>query len=252
MGKKICFFTVATGRWKIFILPYIFSCLYYNKDAFVEILTRDNDVNQEALKTLRQIFGDSFSVRELPWIDPDRFMPDAALRFILEPQTKLEYTYIGDVDIFILDSYISTFQGNIIESSGGYYSNVVRLNHDRKLTGLHCVKTKPYYDKTRAVRESIVCSTGSDEIMLYDIVEKCIGDPKNYPNKIIREHGFHLSLMREPKKDPSNPTKPSWSISSLKYQKEYLRLKNTKEWQSIYPFFDEKYKSILRQVEDNF
>ena len=252
MDKKICFFTVATGRWKMFILPYIFSVLYFNKDAFVEVLTRFEDVFTEGIVPLAEMFNYNFKIRELPAIDPARKLPDAALRFVLEPQIKCEYTYIGDVDILVLQSGISKYHEDIMAEANSCYSNIVRPNNVRRFTGLHVVKSQPYYDATRELRDTISIKHGNDEMLLYEIVEKCIGDPLLYTNEKICEHGFHLSLMREPKIDPANPMKPAWSIRNTEYQKTYFELKETAEWKAIYPFFDPEFKDILRRAEEAF
>ena len=252
MEKRICFFTVATDRWKMFILPYIFSVLYFNKDACLELLTRKTDIDPQALGILTGMFRNYFVIRELPEVEGPRKIPDAGLRFVLEPNIRLEYTYIGDVDILVLQSGISNYHEEIINASGGYYSNIVRPNNVRRFTGLHVVKTQPYYDATRAMRETVKCLHGNDEMLLYEIVEKCIGDPRLYPNTKICEHGFHLSLMREPKIDPNNPTKPAWSIRNPDYQKTYFELKETPEWKAIYPFFDPEFRDILRRAEEAF
>lgn len=242
--------TVATGNWNIFILPYIFSCLYFNKDSYVEIYTKDFIKNEDSFNVLKELFGDSFFLYELPLFDKKRNLPDCAIRFLIEPVKKVDYTYIGDVDILILETNIVDFHKKIIEENGGYFSNIIRPN-SKRLTGLHCVKTVPYYEKIKNIKEIINCKFGSDEEMLYEIVDNSIGF-LNYKNIERPLHGFHFSLMREPKIDLKNLDKPIWSIKCKKHQQNYLNLKNSKEWEMIYPYFDDRYKKILKLAEENF
>ena len=161
--------------------------------------------------------------------------------------TYINQPFLSNED---LELNILEIHKKIIETNGGYYSNIVRPD-TRRLTGLHCVKTIPYYEKTKLARETIPCTSGSDEILLFQIVEKSINNPLENTNKLRPIHGFHFSLMRGPTQ-VEDSDKPIWNVNSLEYQKTYLELKTTKEWQTIYPFFDDKYKDILKRAEENF
>jgi hypothetical protein len=235
----------------MFVLPYIFSHLYFNKDAFVEIYVRSNNFDCEAINLLYDMFESSFTIKNLPFDVRERKMPESAFRFIMEPEVKLEYTYIGDVDILCLLSNIAESEGKKISEHGGIFINRIRPS-SKRLTGLHCVKTNPYYDMTRNIRESIICNSGSDEMMLYQIVDEAIGGLDQYKNDSMPDQGFHLSLNREPLYNPNFPNIPPWNLCTKEMRNIYLEMKKSNEWSKIYPYFDPKYKDMLSKAENAF
>jgi len=238
MGYNLLFFTVATGRYKIYITPYIFCALYNNPNARAEIMT-DNSIDYKqkslALPILEKQFPERFLIREIPkGIEPH------TARFVCEPITKLEYTYINDVDIMILESNLVETHTGIMAAKQSIFSNRMRGTH--KLTGCQFVKTAQYYKMTARARATTKLK---DEHALYDIVNRGIGRPQIWTSELRPIHGFHLSPNREPIPAPGLA---GWKMGPEPLRLLYRVMIQSRKWQEIQPYFDREYNDLLKTL----
>lgn len=103
---NINFFTVAFGRYSLFLLPYISAALYMNKNSFAEILMDNPEyVKPRYRQFLNKYFKDRWRVSKIPaqfskWNDLKRMK---SIRWVAKPTVTAKYTYIGDIDILITD-----------------------------------------------------------------------------------------------------------------------------------------------------
>ena len=196
---QLLFFTVATGIYKSFVVPYMYFAFRNNPNSAFEFVLDDVEgfvlENEEVLSYLKSL-GCIYHLRSTPKLKNYPRM-DNSLRFILEPELKAEYVYIGDVDIMIIENIFSKHR-HVFEQ-GLPYSNVIRTN-TKKLTGLHFCKYSEQYPLPNV--DDLIEQFPNDEDLLYAIMERkgMIFDLEVYNQKIgIRPlHGVHMSLNRAP------------------------------------------------------
>jgi hypothetical protein len=144
-----------------------------------------------------------------PGNDAPRVAMQNTYRFVVPPESKADFVYIGDVDIMIVDDV--WIKHKRVFERGLPYSNRVRHN-TTKLTGLHFTRYDTYYPLPE-IRD-IANEFKNDEEVLYQIVKRSgqldrqaeidavgVGRPV---------HGIHMSLNRIPFSDPS--IRVDWGI----------------------------------------
>lgn len=123
--------------------------------------------------------------------------------------------YFGDVDILHLRETKSLFEFHLIQAEKHAlpFSNKVRplLNDNSissgRLTGLHFVKVKPYFEKmtpvidkfisNKSYRDLILEGTERNEHVLFNLCKAAFSfDPKDLLQNERPWHGFHLGLVR--------------------------------------------------------
>ena len=127
-----------------------------------------------------------------------------------EEVSDFEYVYIGDVDFIICreDPDIRARHVGHCRQNDLPYSNAVRVKDPpvRRLSGLHFIIVKPYYEKMASamaeMRERILSGAFSDapivgnEFLLYEMVDRGIG---RFPSLFYRPgHGLHLGVLADP------------------------------------------------------
>jgi len=263
--ETINFFTSSDNdTHNMFVIPFIFSVLYHVKNSFCEILINDSkefiNNNLNVLNIISDEFGDRFLIRDIPiYYNNDNINfkyqhIGQLVRFLEFPNIKLDYTYIGDIDILVLDSNIVNIHKKLMHKQKNFYSNIVRPNSNR-LTGCMCVKTTDYYDK---IKESIKLFKNdpktiyypvlNDEILLYNlIVSSGIDLPKYNSGEYRPIHGIHTSLNRPtPIGDNVNL---GWGISNNKLHK-YKEFRNTKIFNKVYKHFSSDYIDfVIKQLD---
>jgi len=255
--KDLNFFINCDGKYNLFILPYIFFALTQEPNSVIEVVTdRPDDIKKmKGLDILKEIFDTEFLIRNKKNCN----IPSQKSRFLEEPELKTNYTYIGDVDILLTES-IKEFHIMKMERRKLCFDNEIRPNiSNKRITGLHFVKSNEYYKKTNKSRSKyITCSGGNDENMLYNIIEDTFGDPikimsdepictenfvKNRP-----VHGIHMSLNRAP--IVIQPEKRfKWVVKSHE-EKEYVRIVNTEEWKAFEHYLPQKFKNLQKLLEE--
>jgi hypothetical protein len=221
MNYNLLFFTAATRRYKNFITPYCFFALYHNINAKAEIMIDGASEymgrNAGAQRVLNQLFPDRILLREI-----SRKLEPHTARFVCEPLTELQYTYINDVDILILESDLVETHTKIMREHKSIFSN--RMRGTDKLTGVQFVITAPYYKVTEQARATTKLF---DEHALYDIVNRGIGRPQNFTSDLRPVHGFHVSMNRPPVA-PSGQA--AWKLGPEPLREKYRAAIKSMEW----------------------
>lgn len=202
---KLLFFTCATKFYANFVIPYCYFAAKFNPSSAFEFIIDDvQDFKQKhsrSIKWLTENFKISILLRSKKDELNLKVKIDNSIRFVLNPKTPSEYTYIGDVDIIILEEILKKHAP--IFDLGLPYSNVVRQNpvgRVGRLTGLHLCKSQSQYPLGPI--DDLIQKFNSDEELLYAIMER---KGLLYSNDIIQHlnidrpiHGIHLSLNRLP------------------------------------------------------
>ncbi len=259
-GRKrphINFYTAVVDgniRYQDYVVPYIISALYHNENSTAEILVSDvsafTSVYRDVLKILDQNFEGRYRIRSIPGYVTD-ILPNS-VRFLTVPETMAAYTYIGDVDVLILDPHIAEWHATYMQENGLPYSNNQRKGQEM-LTGLHCVHSDRYYSKIDAANLNIFVQSlkkqnlayrHHDEKLLYSIVKHCVGKlPTDYYSYATRPvHGIHMSPNREPL------GQPGWEITPLNAVR-YLEFRESELWKSALPVFSEAYREQINRID---
>ncbi|MGE3251218.1 MAG: hypothetical protein AB7J28_12810 [Hyphomonadaceae bacterium] len=145
------FYTCANKKYEPFALLFAASVLEHVADSAVEIVLESAEAfeaeNAAALGLIREAHGaHCFTVTSDAFRrgDPPRPILPNSVRFIVEPQTQAEFTYICDIDIIVLDGSIVAQHLAFMERTGLPYSNSQRAGTDR-LTGLHFARSAALY-----------------------------------------------------------------------------------------------------------
>mmetsp|Transcript_20187 Transcript_20187/g.29612 ORF Transcript_20187/g.29612 Transcript_20187/m.29612 type:complete len:429 (+) Transcript_20187:131-1417(+) len=216
----INFFSCAVGEMYEDLLPmYAFFALanHHSIGAFVEIVVPDSasfiQRHNNSLSWLQNTFVSNntaaICVRDFIGDHIKRTQYTNTWRYLEVPIRTAKYTFIGDVDIFFVESVLDPMRFKQMEFFGLPYSNIVRdydvEPEERRLTGVMLVETEKFYTPALIKAQATVNAAGNDEIFLYKIVvEAGIGIPDpNTTDKLLRYrpvHGIHLSLNRGPQK----------------------------------------------------
>ena len=245
MAGRACrttFFTVADKRYELFALPYAASVLAHNADARVEICLLDADEferrNADALRLLAESHGDGrLLLRNMENVGVS---PNSA-RFLETPKVLTEYTYIGDIDILVLEA-VSDIHIERMGELGLPYSNQVRTGR-RALSGLHFTRSDAYYP--------VVPPDGfdphGDEALLYALVTArgWAMPPKDVKRPGV--HGYHMSPNRSPlSPQAGSRSTVAWGLGrSKEHLAAYRALKQSDPWRELFPLLDVRYRLLL-------
>ena len=273
---RTTFFTSANNAYELFVLPYMTSVLVHNEDARVEVCLDDSAAftlaNAAALDILATGFGsDRFLLRNTAELSnvsdsgmADTTVPPNTVRFIQTPEVITEYTYIGDIDMLLLESVTDKHLRRMAHT-GMPYSNILRPGR-KALSGLHFTRSDIYYP----VRIAPDAALNRDEYLLYDlVVARGLGLPD--PDDRWRPmHGYHMSLRRGPlsalgwglsesKPCVWRPARWSKALHRMRTGKSifgakrrfdaYCRLQENEIWKAVLPFFDSRYVLLLGMLD---
>lgn len=235
------FFTSTNKAYNFFVLPYITSVLITNPNACVEVCIEELDsfleTNQEAFRVLEILFGNErFCLRSGNF---ENILPNT-VRFLETPLVKKEYTYIGDVDILVLEEITHQHEENM-DRIGLPYSNVLRPSKNA-LTGLHFTKTDFHYPLSEEIIENLDVNlqVTNDEVVLYKIIAAKGGQFPQEENDFRPLHGYHFSVNRS----PLARSGPNWELRNKTHLTKFKSLEASWEWQRAFPFFDFRYKYL--------
>lgn len=110
-----------------------------------------------------------------------------SVRFVSEPEIKDKYTYINDIDVLMLMKNFYEYHINIMKEYRTSYSNWVRDNDNKCLTGLHFVETSNYYP----INLEGINLIDNDEHILKKIQSKKCSIDENIPRRPVC--GLHFS-----------------------------------------------------------
>ena len=221
--KTINFLSCAAGIKYENVLPmYTFYALSSHNNSIAEIVV-SNELdfivrNKNALIWLKSWLkskdnNNSFCIRNFALNHKARTIVTNTWRFLEVPKVYANYTYIGDIDIFLTESvFTDNFRINQMRFFDMPYSNVLRPPpNDKRLTGLILIDTKNYYTPKLINAQRVVDAQGNDEVFLRNLVvsagfnlpyKKGGSDNKtiSYYSNHRPQHGEHLSLSRGPGK----------------------------------------------------
>jgi hypothetical protein len=241
MTIQTTFFTAATKNYELFVLPYITSVLAHNADACVEICLEDPEAYSRnhgaALEHLNEHFPLRWHLRAANFA---QIIPNS-VRFIETPERMSEFTYIGDIDILVMEGNITATHLAKMRETRLPYDNIVRKG-TKRLSGLHFTKSVAYYPISN--NHGADFSTESDETLLYKLVSARGHRLPELNYDYHPTHGFHFSLNRK----PTNDAGVSWRLLEL-WLDDYKNLRASSAWRSLHPHFDPRYKYLLTLLE---
>ena len=237
------------GEYERFLPYYVFSISYNYDNVDIVIFYKeklDSKIRDYIDSFDNVVIYEDFNFNNnIKWLDDLKIKGGGVktlLRFLIEGHyfEKYKYVYFGDVDVLIFNETKSLFDFH--ESQIKYnevpFSNKVRLDEEgnltKRLTGLHFVEVKPYFNKINLIINKIF----SDETFRYYILKDVIRDEEflfnlcksafNFDNKQLSRnktplHGVHLGLFRHkkfPKK--SHLEKDSFNFKTSKSHLDLL------------------------------
>ena len=192
MSGKLTFLTPATGNYVHFIRPFVYFAEISNPGCQFIFFVEDPD--DPTLLRKSSIIYHKTSSNVHPKVN--RWLPNIPIK----EMTK--YTYICDVDILHTEEVMPF---HVERLKGKTFDNVERTDGMKRLTGLHFVRTKPWYKDTREARklknftkEDLQLKSLRDEQILYRITKATYPDiefEQGLENRPI--HGIHCSIGRK-------------------------------------------------------
>lgn len=233
MSLQLCFSPFVFGNYTRFIPLYIYSILKSYPEYYVKVFCRNDLKPNEkiALDLIRNNLSQNFEIvnnfhRKIKTHHPK------LLRWLI-PENQFENfenVYFGDIDFLIVKEKHSILKTHLNHCSAINlpYSNVIRKN-SKRMSGLHFVKRKEYYEKMNSTIRHFLkhpvelkpfeeLKTSPNEHFLYYLLEKNIGFGDLDKVKIWRpHHGFHIGYCLK------NRVNPTLTASRIKY---LLTIKN--------------------------
>mmetsp|Transcript_15786 Transcript_15786/g.43007 ORF Transcript_15786/g.43007 Transcript_15786/m.43007 type:complete len:387 (+) Transcript_15786:132-1292(+) len=205
-GLPVNFLATGAGLHSDFLPLYAFFALASNSDAFVEMVVENSHSfvkrSAKSLRWLTLYFGeDRICVRGFRNSIIARTDVQNTWRYLETPLVKANYTYIGDVDIFLTEDVVHPKRIAQMNYFSLPYSNIVRQG-TVKLTGLMLVNTSAFYTEKLSEAQETQDAKGNDEEFLYRIVKNSgigLPHPWNDSDELTTHrplHGYHISLNR--------------------------------------------------------
>jgi hypothetical protein len=222
---------------------FILSNLFFNRNAFVEICTFKDSIPsiEDSLNCLNKTYPNEFLVREIDNIILPPKTQTNSIRFILEPTIKMDYVYISDIDIIVLESNILEKHLKIMDENNIPYSNIIR-NGSTRLTGLHFTPWDNYYPikSFNHLHEYLK----HDELFLFHLMLDRFPNLKN-ESTIRPVHGIHASPNRNPIDDKIN-----WGMYEHR-KNSWIQLKSSEQFKEIYHTLSNRLKETI-SIINNF
>lgn len=239
---RTTFFTAALGTYHHFGIPYAAGVLHHNPDTAVELIVDDPTAFSERYRAAIAVLAESFG--------PNRFhvrsgLPEALpsqVRFLLEPEIKSDYVYIGDVDILVLQPDVVEQHIGKMAQSLMPYSNIQRPGRKR-LSGLHFTRWDAYYPVGALDQKTI--RSRADEAILYELIRQRGLLPA--PDLGRPMHGIHMSPNRT-KVIAVEGGGVCWGVTAPVWER-YRRFAASGFWQQIRPLFHADYEALLQKLE---
>lgn len=227
--SSLCFTTFVFGKYQKFIPYYIYTISKaYPENTYVKIFIEDKLNNNilQALDIIKKKYC-NFEIIECNFENINYFDnykikgggTKTLFRWLFDYNyfKEFDYVYYGDVDILIFPEKISILElhKNQIKKFKVPFSNMVRKNEKgelvTRLTGLHFIETKPYFEKMNPVINQILNNAEykyrlmnnviRDENLLYNINKEVF----DFDDYLLAEfdtplHGLHMGIARNEKK----------------------------------------------------
>jgi len=270
MSPSILFYTIASGGYSKYVLPFVCAAIALQKNAWCEVLTNAEDV-ERLNKQLPEMAKGHVLIREIPpqylgWriIPVEKRVdgygsrhPSGSIRWLEAPTFVADYIYTCDCDILLTDPNLLDFHLHRMAVIGLPYSNIVRqvlpgLDQQR-MTGCHFAQYRPWFqrvDSELMARMFTDLDSGIfnyyDERLLYHLAESTFGLPPeatrgNYALRPI--HGLHVASSRAP------TDRLGWNINPTTIA-QYRALEKTTIWQRTKGNFAPEYNAMLKRLEE--
>lgn len=246
--KKLLFYTHCDGIYDQFIIPYIYFAYFTNDDCSFEIVTPNiNPTLLNGAKYLHDQYNIDILIRK-----PKHNVKSSYLRFLEPPKTKCEYTYIGDIDLFITEDILKFHVNKLIENNMVFDNQIRISDREKRLTGLHFVKSDPYYNLVKDIQIKYINTSNlhqlGDEVVLYNVCNESGLIMPTYTEDIKLfnsnrpQHGIHISLNRK----PFCPTSPISVKCNNEYKDSYLKLISDQKFINLLPYLDNRFINNLK------
>lgn len=226
-APRLMFFTYANAKYHVFATLYPLFALISNPDAVVEIIISDYELFEKnyanIIKFYDEIYPSKVRFTPVTSVEVKNIRP-GSVRFLKQPTLKAEYVYIGDVDIFIMESILN-YHLDFMARHQSDFSNVLRSKI--RLTGLHFISYDKMYPVETPPNTDLLRT--NDEVLLCKIMrEKNLRFPINATLSERPVHGLHVSYFSRPPlfsittfDKPSNF--PAWTTHNL--EEKYLNFR---------------------------
>jgi hypothetical protein len=181
----------------------------------------------------------NFLIRE-PTYPRNKHIPNT-YRFFEKPHVDSVYTYIADIDIMFLGNdmvhqYESHWPNNLP------YNNMLRIENNFRLTGVHMVKTKEYFTDQliKCQQKYYHGAIDSDENILGKMCSEVFGLP-DFSHRFRPIYGIHFSPSRGANK----------RIELYVYRNYYNQFMEIKgKYKELFEL--EIFKKLVKQLEEEF
>lgn len=241
MAKDLLLFYMSDQRYEYFIPLFCYFAFKSNPEAAIEIWTPNT--NKFGYLT------NFFDVQTYP-LDPKARNVNM-LRFLHEPNRKYPYTYIGDIDILLMESIMKAHLPLV--GKGVPLSNMIRETNPPRATGLQFVISDPYFKDTRELRKELMklyYPQRNDEWVLYNLIKDTYGTDiltQKNPKKLRPVLGIHCSTNRMPYK--TEGYKCNWGLTEA-YRKRAVKWMSEPKFKLLEPFLQPKAKKIVDFLRD--
>ena len=226
MKKELCTTTFVSG-WKYqFYIPFYLYFMKYSYPEYFSLIAYKEVLSNQVKESIKYLQGGNFRIAENVFRDfPEEKGMRSTLRWLMyfEEFKDFEYVYIGDIDLLYVRENPTLLERHkkVCDDNGTFYSNTVWLDDHNtrgiRFTGLHFVKSKPYYEKMLPIikkyQELFKYSADipeffNDTLGLYDnqhaiyVMMKEAGievmDKEKPKNVFFEYNGLHLGDSRVP------------------------------------------------------
>lgn len=218
---KTAFSAFVFGDYEKFIPFYVYSIHKNYPDSDIIIFYHSNLSShlKESLKRYKQLTIYENFYQEYKSFKNLKFRGGGGLtilRYLIPGVYFKDYdaVYFGDVDILILEEKEALFDFHLKQANACNlpFSNKVRALSDgglsNRLTGLHFVKVKPYFEKLNPIIEKFLNDKNwaldylknieRDEQLLYKLNKTAFNfNPMQVAENERPWHGFHLGVVRD-------------------------------------------------------
>lgn len=246
---SLCISTVVNKTYQKYIPLFVYFCLKSYPEYGIRILLTEklNQNYRDIIKELQKLSNDFKFYEECFAGYSKTGQQLKTLRWIIDEDYFKGYdnVYIGDIDIFICKETPSLEKQHLNNCKvfGLPYSNIVRKSDKKRLSGLHFMKKKEYYNIMRSIIEKYslllkrgkLNSYGNEEI-LYNMIEK---SNLGFPDSQWRpHHGIHVGIWR---KGFSTISEAKWGdIGGRNAYKKYYMFYKTFKNDSLFIKINEK------------
>lgn len=246
---SLLFFTCADAGYEDFAPLYIASVLWSVPDARAEVGLVSAEAfaaaNPNAVHVLEDHFGDRFRLRDVDWHrGGEKILPNT-VRFLTEPVTRVDYIYIGDIDIIHLDRDFPAQHLKFMDRMNLPYANS-RRSGTARMTGLHFAQWQAMYPLPDT--SDLDVRRENDEVVLGAICDRK-GLPRH--DQMWRPvPGIHVSPNREPISvaGADGVRRPDWGIRN--WVAAYGDFRASPMFRDLYPTLRGRAKAAIDAIDD--